>query len=175
MSVGERIAQALATSPGDAWSDLVKKRLEAALSTKGNMSDLWMQWFNANGYTTGTLTERAFAYWNATNAPQNERNILTLGWSVFFKLYLPSPPTEVSAVAGTGQATVSFTPPTFTGNTSIIDYEAISSPGNIVAAAVGSPIVVTGLSPGDYTFTVRARNSVGQSVASAPSNTVTIA
>jgi uncharacterized repeat protein (TIGR02543 family) len=86
---------------------------------------------------------------------------------------VPAAPTNVSATAGDGQATVSFTPPGDNGGTPIIMYEVTASPGGQIATGTSSPIVVTGLTNGvSYTFTVKAVNSVGSSVPSAPSNAV---
>jgi large repetitive protein len=86
----------------------------------------------------------------------------------------PGAPTGVTAVAGVSQATVSFTPPTFTGASAITHYTATSSPGGITATSSGSPIVVTGLTNGvSYTFAVTATNSDGTGPASDPSNSVT--
>jgi hypothetical protein len=72
------------------------------------------------------------------------------------------------------QATVSFTAPTDNGGSAITGYTVTSTPGNITASGVASPITVTGLTNGTaYTFTVHATNVVGDSAESAPSNAVT--
>ncbi|MDF2986191.1 MAG: hypothetical protein K0R50_1701, partial [Eubacterium sp.] len=85
----------------------------------------------------------------------------------------PGIPAEVTAVAGNGQATVSFTPPSDNGGSPITGYIVIANPGNITARGTGTSITITGLTNGtDYTFTVKAINSVGMSEGSAPSNTV---
>ena len=73
-----------------------------------------------------------------------------------------------------GGATVTFTAPTWTGGLPILDYTATSSPGGFTATGAGSPLTVNGLAPStSYTFTVKARNSVGLSAASAASNSIT--
>ena len=86
----------------------------------------------------------------------------------------PDPPTNVTATAGNGQATVSFVAPADDGGSTITGYTVTSAPGNITADGTSSPITVTGLTNGtSYTFTVTATNDLGTSDPSAPSNEVT--
>ncbi|MBC9785379.1 S-layer homology domain-containing protein [Heliobacterium chlorum] len=90
-----------------------------------------------------------------------------------FVAVVPDAPTNVTASAGNGQATISFSPPLYSGGIPITSYEVISNPGGITATGNGSPITVTGLSNGtSYTFTVKAKNAVGESAESVPSNQV---
>jgi hypothetical protein len=88
---------------------------------------------------------------------------------------VPGVPTNVTAVGGDTQAVVSFKAPVQQrGQLPILDYTVTSSPGGKTATGVSSPLTVTTLTNGTpYTFTVKARNSVGQSSASAASNSVT--
>jgi subtilisin family serine protease len=87
---------------------------------------------------------------------------------------VPDTPTIGTALAGDGEATVSFTPPADDGGTSIVFYAATSSPGGVTGTCSSSPCNVTGLTNGiSYSFTVRAHNSEGYSAASASSNSVT--
>jgi hypothetical protein len=73
-----------------------------------------------------------------------------------------------------GAATVTFTAPTYTGNTPITGYTVTSSPGGFTGTAASSPVTVTGLqSSTSYTFTVTATNAQGTSPASSASNSVT--
>lgn len=85
---------------------------------------------------------------------------------------VPDAPANVAAAGGDGQAAVTFTAP-FDGGSSITNYTVTSHPGSITASGTASPITVTGLTNGTaYNFTVTATNAVGESAASAPSNTI---
>ncbi|NJD92276.1 MAG: choice-of-anchor D domain-containing protein, partial [Geobacter sp.] len=91
-----------------------------------------------------------------------------------FTYALPGAPTGVTAAAGNGQATVSFTAPASNGGSAITGYTVISAPGGITASGAASPIIVTGLTNGTaYTFTVTATNGNGTGTASSPSNYIT--
>nr|WP_275901555.1 DUF5018 domain-containing protein [Cohnella algarum] len=87
---------------------------------------------------------------------------------------VPSAPTNVEAMAGSEQATVTFTVPSDDGGTPITGFEVTAFPGGITAVGTGSPIIVTGLTNGlPYTFTVRALNAAGSGEESAASPSVT--
>jgi hypothetical protein len=86
----------------------------------------------------------------------------------------PPAPTIGTVNAANAQATVPFTAPLDSGGGTISTYTATSSPGNIVASSLTSPIAVTGLTNGTaYTFTVTATSNFGVSPASSVSNSVT--
>jgi hypothetical protein len=96
-------------------------------------------------------------------------------------LAVPGQPTGVSASAGNGSATVSFTPPSSDGGSPITSYTVTASDvtnqanGGQTVTGAGSPLTVTGLTGGDaYTFTVTATSAAGSSPPSPPSNVVTI-
>ena len=93
---------------------------------------------------------------------------------------VPGAPTGVTATAGDGNATVSWTAPS-NGGAPITRYTVTPYIGSAAQPATtvnGTPPVtnatVTSLTNGTaYTFTVTATNSVGTGAASAPSNSVT--
>ena len=86
----------------------------------------------------------------------------------------PQPPTIGTAVAGSGQAQVSFTAPSDTGGAPIVSYTVTSNPGNFTATGPASPITISGLTNGtSYNFTVTANNGTNTSSPSAQSNSVT--
>ncbi len=84
---------------------------------------------------------------------------------------VPEVPRSVSATAGNGQASVSWTPPASNGGSAITMYTVTSSGGQRVAttgATMATMAAVAGLTNGTaYTFTVTATNAAGTSPASA--------
>jgi fibronectin type 3 domain-containing protein len=87
----------------------------------------------------------------------------------------PGAPTAVSATAGNGQATVSWTAPASNGGSAISGYTATASPGGAsctTAGATGCTIgaLVNGTA---YTISVTATNAAGTGPASAASAAVT--
>jgi hypothetical protein len=93
----------------------------------------------------------------------------------------PGAPTGVTASAGNGSATVSWTAPSSNGGSAITSYTVtpfIGSTAQTPKTVTGSPpatsTTVTGLTNGtSYTFTVTANNANGSGPASAPSSAVT--
>ncbi len=94
---------------------------------------------------------------------------------------LPGAPTGVTATAGNGSATVSWTAPSNSGGSAISGYTVtpyIGTTAQTPVTVTGNPpatsTTVTGLTNGtSYTFTVSATNAFGTGSASSPSNAVT--
>ena len=85
----------------------------------------------------------------------------------------PHAPTIGTATAGLNSASVAFTAPSNTGNSTISGYRVTSNPGGITATGTTSPITVSGLIANtSYTFTVVATNSIGNSIPSGRSNAI---
>jgi hypothetical protein len=86
----------------------------------------------------------------------------------------PGAPTNVTATAGNGQATVSFNPPLSDGGNPITSYIVNANPGNITktnSSSPFSPITFSGLTNSTaYTFTVQATNAAGTGPAATAAN-----
>jgi hypothetical protein len=89
-------------------------------------------------------------------------------------LTVPEAPISVSAMAGYGQATISWTAPVNTGGSAITGYSVTGSPGgSCTAGPSASSCVASGLTNGTaYTFQVVATNAQGDSPASPASDPV---
>ncbi len=90
---------------------------------------------------------------------------------------VPSAPTGVTAVKGTGNTAinVSWVASSSDGGSAITQYTATSAPGGLtcIATAPATTCTVEGVTGStSYTFTVVATNSVGNSLASAPSGAI---
>ena len=86
----------------------------------------------------------------------------------------PGAPTGVSATAGSTEATVTFTAPTFAGIPGTITGFKVTSSEGETATGSSSPITVTGLTNDvAHTFTVQAQNAIGLGAFSAASSSVT--
>ncbi|TMV48424.1 hypothetical protein FE783_18085 [Paenibacillus mesophilus] len=127
---------------------------------------------NGTAYTFTVTAKNGNGVWSQASAPSAP---VTPSAS---QQPVPSAPQNVSATAGDGQATVTFTPPANNGGSAITEYEVKAWTGGTAVKSVtgtSSPITVTGLTNGTaYTFTVTAKNANGMTSApSAPSASVT--
>lgn len=85
----------------------------------------------------------------------------------------PTAPTSIVATPGDGQAIIQFAAPLNAASANIIGYTVTSTPGNITASGIKSPITIIGLTNGtSYQFKVVAVNSAGIGEESVSSNTV---
>jgi hypothetical protein len=76
----------------------------------------------------------------------------------------PGPPRSVTAVAGDGQGTISWTAPISNGGTPITGYTATASPSGKSCTTTTTTCTITGLTNGTmYTISVTATNAVGTS------------
>jgi uncharacterized delta-60 repeat protein len=99
------------------------------------------------------------------------------GYAELYAPASPDAPVAVTAIAGDGQASVSFQPPPSLNGTAVTGYIVTSDPpGGTDGGANTTSLqhTVTGLANGTaYTFTVQAVNALGLSLPSTPSNGVT--
>lgn len=87
---------------------------------------------------------------------------------------VPGAPTNVTATAGYGSATIKFIAPVDNGGDAITQFIVTSNPGGITAVGTETTITVEGLTIGTlYTFLVKAVNEAGDGQESVPSNGVT--
>ena len=88
----------------------------------------------------------------------------------------PAKPAAPTAVGGTLQATLNFTPVSDDGGAPVTGYTATASPGGATAACT-APCASIGFNPiaaGTYSFTVVATNAAGNGPTSASSNSVIV-
>jgi hypothetical protein len=127
------------------------------------------------GSATATFTATATTTGAKTIAVTNDAgltNPASITYTVVSSATVPGAPTIGTAVAGDGYIDVAFSAPASNGGSAILDYTATTSGGQ-TATGTTSPIRVTVPNGTAQTATVKARNTVGLSAASAASNSVT--
>ncbi len=71
----------------------------------------------------------------------------------------PGPPTGLTAIAGNGRVSLSWSPPTSNGGAAIIGYDVFEGSTSVSGLVSGTSYTVTGLTNGTtYSFTVDAVN-----------------
>ncbi len=131
--------------------------------------------FTASGVTirtgpsaTGTLTA-VYRIQDGTRDPARE----VQGRIKLVIRNVPDAPNQPSASEGDGSATVTFTAPA-SNNSPITGYTITWTGGGSMPVTNAGTVSIGGLTNGnDYAFRVVAHNAIGDSSASAPSNTVT--
>ena len=129
---------------------------------------------------SGTILAVGAPTLTASFTPTDTSNYATVTASVNLNVLVavPSAPTAVTATTANGEATVTFTTPSFSGSSAITSYtvRATATDGTSVTVTTsGSPAKVTGLTPGkNYRFSVIANNSAGASDSSTASEPLTI-
>jgi hypothetical protein len=131
----------------------------------------------SNSATAQTFTIVPTVSGSITLVPTNGgtlANPASLNYTV--NAVVPNAPTSVVATAGDARASVTFVAPTNNGGSNITGYTVTSIPAGGIDLNAGSTLLnhsITGLTNGTtYTFTVKATNSAGSSVASVASNSV---
>jgi len=121
---------------------------------------------------TGLVNGTSYTFTvHATNAVGN--SVESSATNAVTPATVPNAPTIGTATAGSGSASVTFTPPAFNGGSAITGYTVTSTPSGLTATGASSPLVVTGLVNGvSYTFTAHATNAVGSGAESAASNAI---
>jgi len=123
--------------------------------------------------TAGVLSEIKAGFMNPTGVVVNAAGDLTIADTGNTKVTrLRALPT---VTAGSGQATISWTAPSFNGGAAITGYKvtAVGNPNKTCTTTGATTCAVTGLAKGvSYTFTVVAINEAGSSAPSATTKAV---
>ncbi len=123
------------------------------------------------------LTSVRFALYVQNTAPGSPHDWIPDsydGGSMVTLPFPPSAPANVQAIAGDGQAMVSWSAPSYLGVPEVTGYTVTADPGGATCSSTRTSCLITGLMNAlPYTFTVVANNPAGSSPESAPSGPVT--
>ena len=143
------------------WNDITfGQSTFVAVSSQGYVmrSDDGVTWTSS-----GSISASSIAYGNGTFVA------FGAGSSFYTSASTPSAPTSLSATAGDGQATISFTPGS-DGGSAITNYKYSTDGTNYTALSPtdsSSPVTISGLTNGtSYTIYLKAVNANGDSAAS---------
>lgn len=174
LTVNQLGALVLTAAPGNqqvtlTWNDIPEAAGYSVFKDNALLETVTGSAISVTGLTNGTTY-----HFEVKALDSNAVVIAASGQVSATPVTTPGIPTAITAVAGNGEATISFTAPSDHGGSPITGYIVTSSPGNIAATGTGTTITVTGLSNGTtYTFTVKAVNAAGNGTDSAASNAVT--
>lgn len=155
------------TQHGVVWSKSPNPTVGLGTKSEQGSANVGAFSYAITGLDVGTkYYVRAYATNSAGTSYGNQLEFTTLA-------DVPTPPTDVTAVAGDTRAVVNFTIPHDNGS-EITNYRVTSFPELLEANGTSSPITINGLTNGTtYYFMVTATNAIGMSAPSAQSNEVT--
>jgi alpha-tubulin suppressor-like RCC1 family protein len=170
------------TTDGSTADHDTSQLVPAAVVTSGVLAGRTLTRIVSGGYHSCAVDTSQTAYcWGTSGFGQLGDGLFTYSDvpAAVTTIGAPLPPQDIQAVAGSAQATLSWSPPITDEGSPVTSYTI--TPFNLTTHTVGtaetasgSPVTITGLAPGDrYTFDMVATNAIGSSL-NTRSNTVVI-